>query len=184
MSEKILTHLRQRRDIHAICIFCFLVGACITLFLFKKDLTEMKKYVDILGSQISTMEISKERMFLYVLWNRIILFIGVFLVSKILRHRYLIHIFWGCVSLIFGIFLFVNLLILGVKGVLSGVIFILPQWAIYLLCFSTCIKESLKNRSMKSMSMLLIVLSLVGLLVLAALLETYVTLPLILKTIF
>jgi len=167
-----------------VCIFGFLLGIVVSLVLFCKDVNSIKEYVDMMDFQLDTISVSKSRIFIYVLFNRSALFLILFLVSILLRNRFISLYFLGGTFVLYGIFLYVNIIIFGVKGVISGFFLIIPQWVLYITSYLNLI--SINNgykRIAVASHVIKELLCLLGV-ILGTLIESYVTLPLFIKIFF
>lgn len=168
------------REIPAISIFCFLIGVLIVIIL-RTSFSSIVNYVDVFAHQIKDLQISEHRVLLTVLCNRLLILLFVFAGSYFYKGKYSIYILAALFFLLYGIFLALNCLALGIKGILTGFLLIIPQWICYLLGFALCIYQNFKitnnRRGIKIVGKILPFI----LIFLGSIIESYVTQPLVFK---
>lgn len=169
-----------KSELLAVSIFSFLTGICLAL-IFSKSLSYIKDYVEIFSYQLDNVDLDYEKIFISVIINRLIILVFIFFCSNFYHGKYCLHVFASVFFMLYGLFLVLNVVALGLKGMVTGFLLLIPHWTIYLLGFVVCIKTNrINNRRLIDY---IVKISPIILILLGAILETYVTQPLIFKII-
>lgn len=171
---------RVRRELPAIIMFSFLIGVCIVL-LFNNKFSDIENYAEIFKSQVKNIDLSETKILFSVFCNRIAILCFVFLCSYFFKGKYCLYVLSSIFFFIYGIYLAMNCMALSFKGVLTGFILFIPQWLFYIFSFLICIHQNLNIRSsIKFLNIFQRIIPFI-LIIMGVIIETYVTLPIILK---
>lgn len=162
----------------AVAVFSFLTAIVVSLFVLKKDIYSMKSMVDVFSHQIGIIKISKGRMLLFVFEKRIIHFFILLLFSGFLKRKFRSLVFYAGFFFLYGVFLMVNIYLMGVEGLLTGLLLMIPHWIIYFMVYSRIFKYEKAARKYVRFFELLIM---IFVLFIASIIETYVNLLFIYK---
>lgn len=168
------------KEIIALSLFCMLLGI-FTAMLFKNNFLIVREYKDVFSYQVKNLQIDKSKIFLSVLCNRIVAIVFIYISSGLIKSKYYAYILSCLFFYLYGIYFFLNCLALGLKGFLTGMVLCIPQWFIYILACVICVYYN-NSFGKNYLVMKIIRFSFpVLLIIMGALVETYVTLPLVLK---
>lgn len=171
---------RISREIPAIIIFCFLIGILFVIIL-RQNFSSITEYVEIFTYQLQEFNVSDISVFICILVNRLSIMMFVFAYSYFYRGKYCLHLFFAIFFIAYGMFLALNCLALGIKGLLTGFLFVVPQWLFYLIGFFLCIYKNMSVRSNRKVYNIIAIFMPFILILIGAIIECYVTHPLILK---
>lgn len=178
--------LRQfniRRNEIAICIFMFLLGIILSIVIFRNDIDELKAYAEVFGFQLKTIDISKERLFLYIFCNRMWQLVYVIALGLVIKNRYLCKVFFGFFFLLYGSYVSISVFALGIKGIACSVLLLLPQLSIYLFSYYFCLKKGVNLEKRKVHAKILFITMLIFMLLAGTIIESFVTMPFMIKII-
>lgn len=168
------------KELLALSVFSLLAGICISL-IFKNSFIVVKEYAQAFSFQINNLQPDKNKIIISVLGNRIAILTIVYVCSYFFKGRYFTYILSCLFFFLYGVYFLLNCLALGIKGILTGFVFFVPQWLFYILAYGICIYYNTKRGKNSPLIKITKICIPFLLIMIGSIIETYVTLPMLMK---